>query len=43
LGRQIEALMAAIDKPVPLSTPAPGLTREPEFLTRANLRRATAA
>lgn len=40
---QIEALMAAIDKPAPLATPAPGLTRESEFLTRANLRRATAA
>ena len=42
---QIEALMAAIDRPAPQQPePAPGLRPDPEFLlSRANLRRATAA
>lgn len=43
---QIEALMAAVDKPAPpqQSAPTPSLSLEPEFLlSRANLRRATAA
>ncbi len=44
---QIEALMAAVDKPAPQEPappPAPTMSPEPEFfLSRANLRRATAA
>lgn len=42
---QIEALMAAIDKPAAQQpVPAPGMRPDPEFLlSRANLRRATAA
>lgn len=45
--RQIEALMAAFDGPAAVlpeqAPPEQGLPREPQFFSRANLRRATAA